>query len=709
MGSELRGHSRNNQRQKAKNGLDPVVTDGASSSSSSFSKLELVQKAFMAPFSHKKSDSTRILSDLAPVIMTPRMMNSASTVSSKSPASITGSTISRSRMDFASLGRAPLRLGLGSKRITSGDLQIFEATEELLEAEVPEPEGVASNVSLLRGFNATIPSAEQSKTRRRQMRNVETPRLGLKKLGMSARGLLTDEEDHEGQSVASEDDVVVVRHTPAGQKKSRESLSATKKLGKEELARQSEEIMLDKENIHVKRSLINNEIKEITHKIQALDDIRAKLEQDLLKLQEEELELDDELEGVKERIKYEQASGQKSVGAIKNLHLLPSSRRRKGPAFLPSEHDELPPGVAFMTLDSHTTPITALDFSEPYGTLVSASQEDAQPRVWDLLSGDEIGRLRGHIGAVHCLQVEDHVCLTGGADGNVRLWDLRRVNDADGWSEGEMVNLSDVPEEDEKGGELVEYPNGIRASEDDSLHKDGTCARLLEGHTQAVTALYFEDECLVTGASDKTLRQWDLTTGQCVMTMDILWAISHPANGTMSNPLASQSFPGSFSVQTPPYADGTRDIYEDFVGGVQFWGYGLVSGSGDGAVRMWDMRTGQAHRTLLGHTGPVTCLQFDEIHIASGSLDKTMRVWDLRMGGIFETIHYDHAVTALQFDSRKIVAATGENGVKIYNRTSTQQSTLLTNGHTKPVERLRYMDRYLVTGGRDAKLKIWSL
>ncbi len=29
-------------------------------------------------------------------------------------------------------------------------------------------------------------------------------------------------------------------------------------------------------------------------------------------------------------------------------------------------------------------------------------------------------------------------------------------------------------------------------------------------------------------------------------------------------------------------------MYEDFVGGVQFWGYGLVSGSGDGAVRMWD-------------------------------------------------------------------------------------------------------------------------
>jgi len=155
-------------------------------------------------------------------------------------------------MDFATLGRAPLRLGLGSKRITSGDLQIFEAAEELLEAEVPELVGVASNVSLLRGFNATIPSAEQSKTRRRQMRNVETPRLGLKKLGMNARGLLIEEDDHEGQSVASEDDVVLVR-PHAGQRKGRESLSAAKKLGKEELSRQSQEILRDKENIHVKR------------------------------------------------------------------------------------------------------------------------------------------------------------------------------------------------------------------------------------------------------------------------------------------------------------------------------------------------------------------------------------------------------------------------------------------------------------------------
>jgi division protein 1 len=144
-------------------------------------------------------------------------------------------------------------------------------------------------------------------------------------------------------------------------------------------------------------------------------------------------------------------------------------------------------------LESHTTPISTLDFSEPYGTLVSASQEDAQPRVWDLLTGDEIGRLRGHIGAVHCLQVEDHVCLTGGEDGNVRLWDLRRV-DEETWNEVEMPRLSDVAEEEEDDiGEFGEVKHITRNSQ----AKESACVRLLEGHTQAVTALYFEDDCLV--------------------------------------------------------------------------------------------------------------------------------------------------------------------------------------------------------------------
>ena len=106
--------------------------------------------------------------------------------------------------------------------------------------------------------------------------------------------------------------------------------------------------------------------------------------------------------------------------------------------------------------------------------------------------------------------------------------------------------------------------------------------------------------------------------------MDILWAISNPtASQTLSSDDPSSYDSGPSSEYTTPtssprkslgalrrqsssflpamgaggfatspttttYSDGSWEMYEDFVGGVQFWGYALASGTGDGCVRMWD-------------------------------------------------------------------------------------------------------------------------
>lgn len=226
---------------------------------------------------------------VAPVLMTPKMISHAASSSSRTNGAL---GMPKRNVDFLTIGRAPMRFGLGKRRITSTELQVAEAVDEILSADVPEPEGVASNVSLLRGFQATIPSATKGKSRRRQTRNVDTPHIGLKKLGANARGLLYEigEQEHEHES-GSEDDVVVVKRRG---RRARESLGASVALGKEELRRQEAEILLDKENIHVRRTLTLNEIAEITHKIDALESLRSQLEATLLKLKEEELELDDE-------------------------------------------------------------------------------------------------------------------------------------------------------------------------------------------------------------------------------------------------------------------------------------------------------------------------------------------------------------------------------------------------------------------------------
>lgn len=74
-----------------------------------------------------------------------------------------------------------------------------------------------------------------------------------------------------------------------------------------------------------------------------------------------------------------------------------------------------------------------------------------------------------------------------------------------------------------------------------------------------------------------------------------------------------------------------------------------------------------------------------------------------------ETLSYAHPVTALQFDSRKILSAVGTCGLDVFNRTSKMHTTLATHGHTAPAERVRYMDRYALSGGRDSCIKVWSL
>ncbi|WVW81730.1 mitochondrial division protein 1 [Kwoniella bestiolae CBS 10118] len=749
--------------------LDPISSPYMSSINGT---LSIAKEVLMGQFQseHRRSESTRILSDLAPSLMQPRFLNAASTYG---PSRSLGKPPTRP----SSLMRLPTALPYGISNVgvkqTSQSLAIIEAVDQLSALSLSTPEGEEGDQpSLIKGFKATIPSSELAKQRRRLIRggiidqDLGNEKLGLKKLGDRARGLLTNHEE------AEEGELDIGRKAKR-RKRQRESRRVSEgrhlegKLHLEDLVQQADEIQQDKENLHVRQSLIHAEIMEVSAKIDALEDIRRRLETSLLHLQEEDLELDDELEGVQELMAspaIKSAAGTRALPPSASAAVTKkSSRRRKGPAFLPSEHDELPSGVAFMTLNGHTAPITALDFNEPYGMLVTAGQDDIV-KVWDLCDGEEIGQLRGHTGTVKALQVEDTLCLTGGSDGAIRLWDLRMVEDYEERLQSQLEELArqdplerianqNQKQQDDEDDDLVKEKDEFDWDEGPSNITQATqvdisspCVRTLEGHSKSVTALYYEDGCLVTGSSDKTIRQWDVATGQCVLTMDILWAISNPPPAPAPTPApapklrhrSSTSFgsihyddilpsPGAslvgmsgasllsavagnqFAVPTPPYADGSWEMYQDFVGGVQFWGYALASGSGDGGVRMWDMRTGQAHRTLVGHTAPVTCLQFDEMNIITGALDKTIRIWDLRMGQASEVHRYEYPVTALQFDSRKVIACTGENGLENYNRTTHQHSRLVTNGHIKPVEKMRFIDKYLVSGGRDGAAKVWAM
>ncbi|KAF7869788.1 hypothetical protein EAF04_004572 [Stromatinia cepivora] len=440
------------------------------------------------------------------------------------------------------------------------------------------------------------------------------------------------------------------------------------------------------EMMGIRKNMASSEIHGIDNKIANLNSMRrivldrlAGLEQEESMLEHEILDVENRLEEAQEQIEDAEALGKSIVGAdegddVENSGMdssfmsesiyekLPSSAstssskgsrrhktiRRKS---MPILHEHFEPGSSIREIQAHDDMVTALDFDVPFGTMVSSALDDTV-RVWDMNAGRCIGLLEGHTASVRTLQVEDNIVATGSMDATIRLWDL---------SKARYDPQDKIKEEQEEGEEEDHLASGEALEREQSIHiPQGTmqdCPLFtLEAHVDEVTALHFRGDTLISGSADKTLRQWDLEKGRCVQTLDVMWAAAQ-ASATMG------STEGTWR-QTGRLPDATAD----FVGAVQVFDAALACGTADGMVRLWDLRSGQVHRSLVGHTGPVTCLQFDDVHLVTGSLDRSIRIWDLRTGAIYDAYAYDAPITSMMFDTRRIAAAAGEDVVKVYDK-----------------------------------------
>ncbi|KAL8941543.1 MAG: hypothetical protein Q9216_002175 [Gyalolechia sp. 2 TL-2023] len=480
------------------------------------------------------------------------------------------------------------------------------------------------------------------------------------------------------------------------------------------------------EMMSVRKNMCSGEIREIDTKLSNLNSMRkivlerlGDIEQDELQAEQGLVELDNQIEEMVEdledattalnhpipaaKIDPEDSASDSEAqtmnesfmsASIYNKLPSPKSSRRQKPArrkSIPIRHEHFEPGSNIKELQAHNDMITALDFDVPFGTMVTSALDDTV-RVWDLNLGRCIGLLEGHHASVRCLQVEDSIVATGSMDASIRLWDLSKADYAP--RENRSTKRGQDAEEDSVEDELpLPHPSSMQ---DCPLFS-------LEAHVDEVTALHFRGDTLVSGSADKTLRQWDLVKGRCVQTLDVLWAAAQ-ASATMNSSDVQWRATGRLP-----------DASADFVGALQCFDAALACGTADGMVRLWDLRSGQVHRSLVGHTGPVTCVQFDDVHLVTGSLDRSIRIWDLRTGSIYDAYAYDNPVTSMMFDSRRIVTAAGENVVKVYDKTDGRHwdcgaGLVAEEDWQRPavVEKVNIKDGFLTEGRKDGVIGVWT-
>lgn len=153
--------------------------------------------------------------------------------------------------------------------------------------------------------------------------------------------------------------------------------------------------------------------------------------------------------------------------------------------------------------------------------------------------------------------------------------------------------------------------------------------KVFKGHRDSVMCLQFEDNILMSGSYDATVKIWDTDTGEELRTLK-----GHTA--------------------------GVRCL--------QFDDTKLITGSLDRSIRIWNWRTGECISKYNGHAEAVIALHFDSTLLASASVDHTVKIWNFKDKSTFVLPH-PSGVNAVKIDSasQTVLTACDDGAARLWD------------------------------------------
>jgi WD40 repeat protein/serine/threonine protein kinase len=345
----------------------------------------------------------------------------------------------------------------------------------------------------------------------------------------------------------------------------------------------------------------------------------------------------------------------------------------------------------------HTGNVLGVAFSLD-GRRLASTGEDKTVRIWDVTTGREVLGLRGHTDSCGCVvfSPDGRRLASASLDGTIRVWDATPLRRDEGQEttfahHGDEVRSVAVSPDGEK---IVSAGHGGLLKVWDAA----TGQRIVEipGHTDLVfcVAWHPDSQRIATAGSDgprKAVKVWDARSGR--KHLDI------------------QSGGETFAVpfQAVAFSPGPEGRY-------------LLTGNQNGAVQVWDARTGDLVRTLGTHDREVRCVVFspDGKHLASASGDGLVKLWDAtrldkeqepRLPPLRARAPVPSLCVAFSPDSQCLAAGGTGNTVKIWDVQAGKELQTL-RGHNGDVYAVAFSPngngRWIASGGEDSRVKIWD-
>jgi WD40 repeat protein len=239
------------------------------------------------------------------------------------------------------------------------------------------------------------------------------------------------------------------------------------------------------------------------------------------------------------------------------------------------------------------------------------------------------------------------------------------------------------------------------------------------GHAVVSIAYCKDPTQILTGSRDGSIRRWDRTEGEVLLrwcpharyvthmtvSPDGEWVLSY------GNHVVAET-----SVETgEPRIKWDR--HDEAVQDVAFLpdGQHIVSGSSDGTLRVWNIKSGECLRTLEGANlgAYAVAVSPDGSRVGAGCKDGIVREFNPKDGTMLRELkgHLGY-IRALAYthDGKRLLSCAGDGSIRIWMRDELEP-VLILQGHRGGVLAIAVApdDTHILSGGRDGTVRLWDV